>query len=76
MTIRTWLMILALAVGAGTSQSIPRDSPPETTSSCPPGRVCKIGNNCWINGVWYNPCPDDAPHDPGPEPSPILLPPS
>lgn len=75
MMIRTWLTILALAVGAGTSQSLQSDSV-ETNSSCPPGRVCRIGNNCWINGVWYNPCPEDAPSDPGPEPSPELLPPS
>ena len=61
MTISTLLMILAVAVGSGTSQSIESNS-----TSCPPGRVCKIGNNCWINGVWYNPCPEDS--EPGPDP--------
>ena len=63
MTITTLLMILAFAVGPGTSQPIESDS-----ATCPVGRVCRIGNNCWINGVWYNPCPDDAPGDPAPLP--------
>lgn len=70
MTITTLLMILALAIGPGTNQSI------ETNSTCPIDRVCKIGNNCWINGVWYNPCPSNAPSDPAPEPAPIFQPPS
>jgi hypothetical protein len=65
MTIRTWFMIVALAVGgSATSPST------ETSSLCPPGRVCKIAGNCWINGVWYNPCPEDAPSDPMPLPLP------
>jgi len=68
MTISTLLMILALAVAPGTSE--PAAS---TTAPCPIGAVCRIGNNCWINGVWYNPCPENAP--PPPEPTPeILLP--
>ena len=68
MTIRTWLVILALAVGAGTSPSI------ENNAACPPTRVCRINNNCWINGVWYNPCPSEAPpSDPKP---PEILPPT
>ena len=72
MTISRWLMILALVVGAGTSQSIDSDS---TTSSCPAGRVCRIGSNCWINGIYHTPCPDDAPNDPGDNPDPITQPP-
>ena len=66
MTISTWLMILAFAVGPGTTQ------PVETELVCPAGRVCKIANNCWINGVWYNPCPSDAPEYP--DPPPVLTP--
>ena len=69
MTISTLLMILTLAVGAGTSQSIESDY-----STCPVGSRCKIASECWINGVWYNPCPEPAP-EPRPEPGPeILLP--
>lgn len=62
MTIKAWLLILTLAVGAGISMSSE-----STSSSCPAGRVCRIGNNCWINGEWRTPCPDS---DPSPEPSP------
>jgi|GEM_PF-6362860 len=69
MTITRLFMILALTVGAGTSQPVESDS-----SLCPPGRVCIIRGDCWINGVWYNPCPNDAP--PTPDPSPVLLPPT
>ena len=74
MTIRTWLMMLAIAAGAGagTSQLIESDA---TTSSCPPDRVCRIGGNCWINGQYHTPCPDDAPTDPQGDPSPELQPP-
>ena len=71
MTISIWLMILTLTVGAGTSQSIDSTSTTESLT-----RTGKIAGNCWINGTWYNPCPDDAPiPPPGPEPSPeVLLP--
>ena len=73
MTISRWLMILALVVGSGTSQSIDTDS---TTSLCPAGAPrCFIGNNCWINGVYHTPCPDDAPSDGGGDPGPITQPP-
>ena len=72
MTIRTLFMILALVVGAETTQPIESDS-----TTCPTGRVCRIGNNCWINGVWYNPCPSDPSPPPNPDPTPspeVLLP--
>lgn len=69
MTISTLLMILALAVAPGTSE--PTEG--SYTSTCPVGRVCKIGSNCWINGVWYNPCPEDAPPDPAPDPTPDII---
>jgi hypothetical protein len=61
-----------IGVGATTSQSIESTStPPESLT-----REGKIAGNCWINGTWYNPCPDDAPSPyPKTEPSPeILLP--
>ena len=67
MTITTLLMILALAVGSGTAE--PTSS---YTSVCPAGRVCKIENNCWVNGQWKTPCPDDAPPPP-PAPTPDIL---
>ena len=72
MTITNLVVILALVIGAGTTQSIETNS----TTSCGTSRTCKIGNNCWINGVWYNPCPADAEFPPPePDPSPeILLP--
>jgi len=67
MTISALLMMLTLAVASGTSE--PAST---TTTTCPIGSVCRIGGNCWINGVWYNPCPEDAP---APDPTPeILLP--
>jgi hypothetical protein len=72
MTINTLFMFLALAVGAGTSQSV---EPPSThTESLTRG---KIENNCYINGVWYNPCPSDPTPPPETEPDhgpQILLP--
>ena len=67
MTISALLMMLALAVAPGTSEPVESSY----TTTCPVGRVCKIGSNCWINGVWYNPCPEDAP--PGPDPKPDIL---
>ena len=64
MTISSWLMILALAVGTGTSQSILSD-----TSTSARGTEEPVGP-CWINGVWYNPCPhgNGMPWDPEPPP--------
>jgi hypothetical protein len=67
MTISTLLMILALAVG-GANQAIAGD--PEPDDARPKG---KIENNCWINGVYYTPCPAG---DPGPDPPPIFEPPT
>jgi hypothetical protein len=72
MTISNLVIILALALGTGTSQSINSTS----TSTESITREGKPVGNCWINGTWYNPCPDDAPvPHPDDEPSPeVLLP--
>lgn len=72
MTISTLLMILALGLGSGSSQSLQSD----TTTDPAATRTGKIVSHCWINGVWYNPCPsENTPPGPSPEPSPeILLP--
>lgn len=69
MTIRTWLLIFTLAAGVGGGMSTET-----TSSSCPEGRICRIGSNCWINGVWYTPCPSEY-GDPMPDPSPEIQPP-
>ena len=69
MTISTWLIILAFAVGPGTSQSIESDSSTTPTST---RTGAKIASNCWINGVWYNPCPTENP-PPYPDKSPEIL---
>jgi hypothetical protein len=67
MTIRMWLLILTLAVGSGTSQSLQSDPSNEP----PDGRPKKVEGNCWINGVWYNPCPNENSTPlPTPEPAP------
>jgi hypothetical protein len=70
MTISTFLMILALAVGPGTTPSMFNDS---ATSSADFSGNGEPDPNCWINGVWYNPCPADSPWTP--EPPPDALPP-
>jgi hypothetical protein len=66
MIISTLLMILTLAVGPATSQSV------ESNSTTYPA---KIASHCWINGVWYNPCPTED-SEPSPEPSPEIQTPS
>ena len=68
MTISTLLMILALTVGAGTNQSSGSDS--STTTDV---RTGKIAGNCWINGVWYNPCPAEDGPSRDPDKGPIIL---
>ena len=70
MTISTLLMILAFAVGPGTSHLILRDSSTPTTSA---SSTEEPVGQCWINGVWYNPCPNSGgggstPWDPEPPP--------
>lgn len=65
MTTSALFMILAIAVGAGTSQSILSDSSTSSTSTKPPSEP---EDNCWINGTWYNPCPGDSPRLPDPPP--------
>lgn len=64
MTISALLMILALAVGSGPSQSFDSDYPTEPDPA--DARPTKVATHCWINGVWYNPCPNDAPPPPPP----------
>lgn len=54
MTISTWLLILTLAAGSGTSESTLSDSSTSSPSAVENGEPV---DNCWINGVWYNPCP-------------------
>lgn len=74
MTITALLMILALAAGSGTPTGSGTAQPVQTDSAlCQPGRVCRIASNCWINGVWYNPCPDSDPAPPPPPPVPDVL---
>lgn len=68
MTISMWLMIAALAVGTGSSLSAESDPTPTPDATRPGG---KIASNCWINGVWYNPCPPDP--SPPPPPAPDIL---
>ncbi len=73
MTISRWFMILALVVGSGTSQQVDTES---STTLCPSGVPnCRIGSNCWINGTYHTPCPDDYPGDYGDDPDPITQPP-
>lgn len=67
MTMSMLLMILAFAVAPGTSQSIESNSTTSPASSS----NWKIAGNCWINGVWYNPCPTETP-PPSPDPSPEI----
>ena len=67
MTISTWLLILTFAVGSG--QFSGSSSTMEPSGVRPPLRP---SSNCWINGVWYNPCPSTE-HEPPPLP-PLPLP--
>lgn len=69
MTISTWLLMLTLAVGSSTSTS---DSTTDPNSVRPPTIP---ESHCWINGVWYNPCPseDQTPTEP---PNPEIQPPN
>jgi hypothetical protein len=70
MTITTLLMILALAVGSGSSLSSESNPTTEPASVRPP---TKIEGTCWINGVWYNPCPtENQGPGPGPDPPPQI----
>ena len=60
MTISTLLMILSLAAGPGSS--------PATSCDIPIGDG-EPEYHCFINGVWYNPCPHNGtPWDPQPPP--------
>lgn len=67
MTISVLLMILTFGIGPGTGQSIEDTSTTETTI-----RQGKIAGNCYINGIWYNPCPTDPTPPPSPDPSPEI----
>ncbi len=58
------LMILALAIGAGSGQSMQTSSDTAETNG-----THLPTDECYINGTWYNPCPPDAAPDPDPPPS-------
>ena len=63
------LMILALAIGAGSGQSIERGSATAETDT-----DHRAVDECYRNGIWYNPCPSDpAPDQPGDGPQ-VLIP--
>jgi len=55
MTINMFFMILTVAIGLGTGQSIERSS---TTAEA--NRDWTQEDQCYINGIWYNPCPTDS----------------
>ena len=61
MTISTWLLILTFAFGSGTGLTL-SDSPTDAPSAIENGEPV---DSCWVNGVWYNPCPGDSPWEPG-----------
>jgi len=65
MTNVLWI-ILSVTIGLGTSQSI--EGSTATTLDEPPWRQ---KTDCYINGVWYNPCPSDYV-----QPPPDIPPPS
>ena len=69
MTMSTWLLMLTLAVGSGTSMSMSDSTTDPANINAPGG---EYDNNCWINGTWYNPCPseDQSPWNPELEPVP------
>ena len=54
MTINVLWVILAFAIGFGTSQSI--EGSAATTEA---NRSGSPVDQCYINGTWYNPCPTD-----------------
>lgn len=66
MTLSIWLMILTFTIGPGTSQLTGTETEPDSIR--PP---TKIAGNCWVNGQWINPCPDDAPPLP-PDREPLI----
>jgi hypothetical protein len=61
------LMIIALALGPATGQTIEGSTATAETNST----NLKIATNCYRNGIWYNPCPPDP--DPSPPPDPVVL---
>lgn len=67
MIISNWLLILALAAGSGANALSGSDS------TEPDELKRRIRSDCYINGVWYNPCPESAP---GEQPPPEILPPT
>jgi hypothetical protein len=69
MLISTWVIVVALAAGSGFNQLAGSDAT-DPDDARPKG---KIASHCWINGVWYNPCPES---DPGEQPPPEILPPT
>lgn len=72
MIISRWLIVISLAVGAGASQ-FTENTTVQTDGRCG-SQPCPIRNDCIVNGVPRNPCPEDY-EDPYPDPSPELQPP-
>lgn len=72
MTISTWLLILTFTVGSSQLSGSGSGPTMEPASLRPP---FKIQGNCWINGVWYNPCPSSESEPPPPMPGPEIQPP-
>lgn len=54
MTINVLWIVLALGIGLGTDQSIERNSiTPQFEWDN------RQGDDCYRNGIWYNPCPPE-----------------
>ena len=73
MTINVLWIILACTIGLGTDQAIESST---TTAEASTDGFHRAVDECYINGVWYNPCttdpapnqpPPDAPPDPNPQ---------
>ena len=62
MTINVLWMILAIAIGSGTVEG--------SASTADANRVLIPITHCYINGQWYNPCPEPTPPPPPPLDSP------
>jgi hypothetical protein len=63
------LMILALAMGSQSGQSLESSTATTETNSAD----LKIATNCYRNGIWYNPCPPDPDPDTYPPRDPVVL---
>jgi len=54
MTINIFFMILTVVIGLGTSPSIST-----STATADASRVRIPTDECYHNGIWYNPCPPE-----------------